>query len=127
MEYKDLIGIPFRLHGRSPEDGLDCYGLVMEIYRRMGIELPDYAYEGSPHTTGDDLFGEHQGHVFSETNDDLKEGDVVVMGKGMGTHCGVFVKGNRVLHAKEGMGVISSPWRVLKPFVLGVHRHKCLE
>lgn len=27
--------------GRGP-DGYDCWGLVLEVYRRHGIELPDY-------------------------------------------------------------------------------------
>lgn len=31
-----LIGAPFRLHGRDPETGLDCVGLVAEAMRRTG-------------------------------------------------------------------------------------------
>ena len=126
MEYKDLIGIPFRLHGRSPEDGLDCYGLVMEVYRRMGIDLFDYDYDDSPRNTGADLFEEHKAHEFSEVVGPPQEGDVVVLGNGMGTHCGVFVRGNRVLHARDSVGVVSEAVRSLKPFIVGVHRHKCL-
>ena len=40
--YNDLIGIPFRDSGRDAKTGLDCYGLVMEVYRRNGKELPEY-------------------------------------------------------------------------------------
>lgn len=36
----DLIGKPFVDGGRGPE-GYDCYGLVMECYRRNGINLPE--------------------------------------------------------------------------------------
>lgn len=39
--YNDLIGIPFKDGGRDLK-GLDCYGLVMEVYRRHSIELPEY-------------------------------------------------------------------------------------
>lgn len=35
-----LVGVPFRLHGRDPESGLDCVGLVAEALRRAGC-LPD--------------------------------------------------------------------------------------
>ena len=126
MEYRDLIGIPFRLHGRSPQDGLDCYGLVMEIYRRMGIELQDYDYDDSPRNTGTDLFEEHKTNDFVEVKGKPCEGDVIVLGNGMGTHCGVFVRGGRVLHAKDNVGVVSESMRTLKPFIVGVHRHKCL-
>ncbi len=38
----DLLGVPFKRGGRGP-DAYDCYGLVMEIYRRRRqIELPDF-------------------------------------------------------------------------------------
>lgn len=36
----DLIGIPYKLHGRNKE-GYDCYGLAIEILKRMGYTLPD--------------------------------------------------------------------------------------
>jgi cell wall-associated NlpC family hydrolase len=37
----DLIGKKFNYGGRGPME-YDCYGLVMEIYRRSGIYLPDF-------------------------------------------------------------------------------------
>jgi cell wall-associated NlpC family hydrolase len=37
----DLIGIPFKDGGRN-KAGYDCWGLVCEVFRRIGIELPDY-------------------------------------------------------------------------------------
>lgn len=39
--YSDLINKPFTDQGRGP-DGYDCWGLVKEVYKRNGIELPDY-------------------------------------------------------------------------------------
>jgi cell wall-associated NlpC family hydrolase len=39
-DYVDLLGKEFFYGGRGP-DRFDCYGLVREIYRRRGIELPD--------------------------------------------------------------------------------------
>ena len=41
FQVNDLIGKPFRDMGRGP-DCFDCFGLVMEVFRRQGIELPDY-------------------------------------------------------------------------------------
>lgn len=41
FEYIDLIGVPFQYGGRGPNT-YDCWGLVMELYRRRGIKLPDY-------------------------------------------------------------------------------------
>lgn len=42
MEYVDLLGARFVYGGRSVAEGFDCYGLVMEMYRRRGIQLPEY-------------------------------------------------------------------------------------
>lgn len=39
----DLIGTPFKYGGRGP-DSYDCYGLVMEMSRRNGRELPDFGF-----------------------------------------------------------------------------------
>lgn len=41
MSVDDLIGIPFKWGGRD-RSGYDCYGLVMELFRRSGVSLADY-------------------------------------------------------------------------------------
>ncbi len=41
VSYADLIGKGFKYGGRGPLE-YDCYGLAMEIYRRLGIELPEF-------------------------------------------------------------------------------------
>lgn len=41
--FDDLIGKVYERGGRGP-DAYDCFGLVMEAYRRFGIALPDYGY-----------------------------------------------------------------------------------
>lgn len=43
----DLLGRSFLYGGRGPL-AFDCYGLVMEIYKRRGIALPDFG--SSPST-----------------------------------------------------------------------------
>jgi cell wall-associated NlpC family hydrolase len=40
-DLNDLIGKPFEYGARGP-DKYDCYGLCMEVYRRIGKELLDY-------------------------------------------------------------------------------------
>ena len=42
VKYQDLIGVEFRNHGRDVLTGLDCYGLVKEIYKRFGVALPEF-------------------------------------------------------------------------------------
>lgn len=41
LDYADLIGKPFKYGGRGP-DYYDCYGLVKEMFRRLGQNVPDY-------------------------------------------------------------------------------------
>lgn len=39
-----LVGVPFRLHGRDPERGLDCVGLVLAALEVVGrrVRVPPY-------------------------------------------------------------------------------------
>lgn len=39
--YRDLIGKPFAYGGRGP-DTFDCYGVVFEMHRRNGMDVPNY-------------------------------------------------------------------------------------
>ena len=44
IEINDLIGTPYRDHGRDAA-GYDCYGLAIEVARRFGYKLNDVIYE----------------------------------------------------------------------------------
>jgi len=41
VEFFDLIGVPFEYGARGP-NAYDCYGLLMEMYRRVGLNITDY-------------------------------------------------------------------------------------
>ncbi len=41
VEICDLIGVPFEYGGRGPET-YDCYGLLIEMFKRCGQDIPDY-------------------------------------------------------------------------------------
>jgi hypothetical protein len=42
---RHLVGIPYRWGGTSPGEGFDCSGLVVYVYRRLGVWLPRTAAE----------------------------------------------------------------------------------
>lgn len=48
VEYEDLLGLQYRADARALDGtgGIDCIGVVLEIYRRAGIELPDPKAQG---------------------------------------------------------------------------------
>lgn len=41
-ELNDLIGKPYEFRGRG-NPGYDCWGLVVEVYRRFEFSIPDYS------------------------------------------------------------------------------------
>ena len=45
IDIADLIGVPFVEFGRDIKNGLDCYGLAIEVERRLGKTLKDVALE----------------------------------------------------------------------------------
>ena len=47
IDYTDLLGKEFEYGGRGP-DKYDCYGLCMEIYKRLGKPLPEFHSESEP-------------------------------------------------------------------------------
>ena len=45
--YTDLLNKPFE-YGASGPDAYDCKGLVIELYRRLGVDLPAYDSSTEP-------------------------------------------------------------------------------
>lgn len=43
LKIDDLIGVPYKDNGRTL-DGLDCYGLAIEVEKRLGKNLRDVVY-----------------------------------------------------------------------------------
>ncbi len=51
-EAKEFLGLPYVWGGNSKEKGVDCSGLVQQVYKKFGIELPrlsaEQARQGTP-------------------------------------------------------------------------------
>lgn len=102
-----LLGIPFVDRGRGP-DGLDCWGLVLEIFRRCGIKLPDYQICCT------DMFGinskvdEERGGWVACDPAALPVPALVVMrfnSPQFINHVGTYIGSGRFIHTAEKMGV----------------------
>lgn len=82
----DLLGIPYRPFGRDKR-GFYCYGLVEEIYRRLGRKLPDA------------LNGDTFIRNFRKT-DSPEMWDILLFRDGRGNvcHIGVYLKNDDFIH-----------------------------
>jgi len=84
-----LIGVAYRFGGESPDDGLDCSGLVRHVVQQItGVTLPRSSKDmsrigGSVHKT------------------DLAPGDLVFFNtrRFAFSHVGIYVGDNRFIHA----------------------------
>jgi probable lipoprotein NlpC len=101
--YSDLIGKPFADLGRGPE-AYDCWGLVIEIGRRLGIAVPDYGVHYWDIGGLNDTF---RARVPEYDRVTLPEcGDIVAFKRVSGElHFGVMVDQRSVLHAGPEIGV----------------------
>lgn len=102
----DLIGVRFTNHGRSIAEGFDCYGLAIEVSKRLGHTLPDLWYQKScPETFSthvDDVYIQMSSVVEETTEQNL--GNLILFGdnKGRMVHIGVILEEGVFIHADNG-------------------------
>lgn len=120
---RELLGIPFAYGGRDPAKGLDCYGLVIEYYRRLGLSAPDVAsYSEGVLQSEPDAFHALRPQAWQEIDGEPKDGDVVtIFSGGNVTHCGILV-GKNILHTSQKTGSLLTPLRRLKSRIEGFYR-----
>ncbi|WP_328223506.1 C40 family peptidase [Aeromonas caviae] len=98
----DLIGTRFEYGGRTPGVALDCYGLLMELYRRAyGISLPDYSSPTSAAEISALMRG--QLHLWQPV-DDVEPGVVLFMRLGRFTHVAMYLGDDEFIHTSEVTG-----------------------
>ena len=90
------LGTPYRFGGTAPQSGTDCSGFTQGVYREaFALALPrvsaDQARAGA-----------------SVPRHDLRPGDLVffdLLDRGKVSHVGIFVGGDRFVHASSSAGV----------------------
>ena len=89
IEALSLVGIRYRYGGNSPEQGLDCSGLVRYVFREAGgTDLPRTSHEMS-------RSGQHV------EKQDLQPGDLVFFNtlNRAFSHVGIYLGNNEFVHA----------------------------
>jgi len=117
----DLIGIPF-VHGGRTLDGLDCYGLVMELIKReYGVDVPETRYAPFVKDMAAVVAGELP--KWKEV-DGAKAGSVVLFRiKGLASHVGFMLDEYRFIHTWEKSGgVVIEPISTWEQRVVGYYK-----
>lgn len=86
---KSRLGIPYVWGGRNWETGMDCSGLTLLVYKRVGIELP--------------ATSETQSNIVKQiTKEEAKRGDLVFWGaKGSSHHVAIYSGDNKVIEEPQ--------------------------
>lgn len=104
----DLIGIRYTQNGRTKEQGFDCYGLAIEVERRLGHSLPDIEKAREEDYDFDECRKLCLSKVKAKQVDGPeKKGDVVLI-KDLGgslTHIGVYLGRGLLIHCDKRFGV----------------------
>lgn len=85
---RDRVGSPYRVGGRDRRTGLDCLGLVIDVY-----DLPEIASRARSDEEVSSLLGLHFHQVQL-----VHSGDLLVMRRGRRWHFGVWCE-ESVIHA----------------------------
>lgn len=99
---KDLLGKPFKWRGRSSE-GYDCYGLVIEIYKRRGIQVLDWE---SPESMDDATFlniwaAEMASSAWVKVEKPRGGIGVALTAAGNTPHCGYMIDEHKFIHCSN--------------------------
>jgi len=111
-DHLDLIGKPFERGARGP-DAFDCWGLVLEMYRRAGVNAPDFASPGTVEAIAHLI----EGQVGEWHRVDPRTPGAVLLFRvdGVGAHVGLSLGSDKFLHCIEPVGVCRER-RSLKPW-----------
>lgn len=101
IEFEDLIGTPFVYGGRD-KSGLDCYGLVMEMLSRCGVQPEDYGWSNESHAIQAMMLAAKNAH-WQACAPQTKAVALFRIGSFV-RHVGFFISGSKFIHCWEKSG-----------------------
>jgi hypothetical protein len=100
MEVSDLIGLPYKVHGRD-ETGLDCFGLIWLIAKRNGTPIKDPVYKGF-----DPSLVKLANYIGVKQINEFQTGCILEIEKNGRLHLGYSIDNERMIHCTHNEGVI---------------------
>lgn len=126
VSYRDLIGVPYKVHGRSIEEGFDCYGIAIEVLKRNGLLLEDVFYKDSLEfeSTRDKVIGS----LSLEKIEKMEELSIIEISCfGVPSHIGVYLGQGQMIHSTKATGVCIVPIHIYKNRIRGIYKaHKLI-
>lgn len=108
IQLNDLLGVPYKDHGRDI-NGMDCYGLAIEVSRRYGYRLDDVLYDDHDIRLSD----EHKPTLNVSPINAPEAGAIIEMQYGSELHIGVCINKREFIHMTRA-GCRISPIGVYK-------------
>lgn len=102
-EYLDLLGQPFERGARGPYTW-DCYGAVRELFRRTGVELPDFESPGTLEEIEQLVDHVPTGPRWRPVKIGTPGALLTFRVDGHGAHVGFMLTGDRFFHCRDGAG-----------------------
>jgi cell wall-associated NlpC family hydrolase len=107
--YADLIGVPFLARARGPA-AFDCFGLVLELQRRLGVDIPNN--ESPEQSAAHAVFSALELHRWERIGQqpgavvlfDMPFRDADGRRRLAKTHCGVVINPLDFIHSWEQTG-----------------------
>lgn len=90
----DLLGAPYKDHGRDIKTGFDCYGLAIEAAKRFGYKLDDVVYNNHDIALSD----EKKPTLNVTPIDKPRAGAIIEMKYGDELHIGVCINSREFIH-----------------------------
>lgn len=104
---KKYVGTPYATHGRSMQ-GLDCYGLVLQVFDDLGHELFDLADYGEAREWGEHSYiVENYWRQWEKVSRPKALDCVLFLIKGRPTHIGIMLDENRFIHAYRAVKAVT--------------------
>jgi cell wall-associated NlpC family hydrolase len=119
-DYQDLIGLPFLRGARGPRE-FDCYGLVIEMYARRGVTLPDFTAPGDVENISDVITG--QTKIWRTVPKRTVGALITLRVEGLQSHVGYMIEPDRFIHAFEATGVTTEKLTNGAFHLLGTYDH----